>query len=149
MCIIIDANKMSSILRREVSAEFEPVKKWLERGHGQVVYGGALLRELYQSEGVKRWLLAQYQAGRAIRVNDDALEREIQHARDNLSLKSDDPHVIGVARASGARILYTGDKNLIQDFKSQEIINNPPGRIYKHEGAQGILTQDACRGCRG
>ena len=45
-------------------------------------------------------------------------------------LGSDDPHVLALAEVSGARLLYTNDRDLQQDFRDHKIINNPRGNIY-------------------
>ena len=44
--------------------------------------------------------------------------------------KSNDLHVIGLALVSGARLLYTNDTALIDDFGNREVIARPRGKIY-------------------
>ena len=58
--------------------------------------------------------------------------------------KSDDVHILALAKASGARLLYTGDKSLIQDFKNRKIINNPSGKIYSDHRNRNLLTRNIC-----
>ena len=43
--------------------------------------------------------------------------------------KSNDPHVLALALVSGARLLYSNDPDLIEDFKNPEIISNPRGKV--------------------
>ena len=35
-----------------------------------------------------------------------------------------------LAKISGARLLYSNDKDLHQDFKDKNLIDNPRGRVY-------------------
>ena len=44
--------------------------------------------------------------------------------------RSDDPHVLALAQISGARLLYSNDADLQQDFKNKCFLNNPRGKIY-------------------
>ena len=59
-------------------------------------------------------------------------------------LQSDDSHVIALARASGARLLYTGDTALIADFKDKRLIDKPRGRIYSGAANSDLLTRSTC-----
>lgn len=43
---------------------------------------------------------------------------------------SDDEHVLALAITSGARLLYTNDNLLMDDFRNRDIIPGPPGKIY-------------------
>ena len=57
---------------------------------------------------------------------------------------SDDVHILALARASGARLLYTGDKNLMTDFKTKSIIDNPRGKIYSNAKQKNLLKPGLC-----
>ena len=47
-----------------------------------------------------------------------------------MSFKSDDHHVIALAQLSGARLLYSNDSALHDDFGNKSLIDQPRGRIY-------------------
>ena len=44
--------------------------------------------------------------------------------------QSDDPHIIALAKISGARLLYSNDIDLHKDFSDKALIDNPRGRVY-------------------
>ena len=44
--------------------------------------------------------------------------------------RSNDHYMLALAQVSGARLLYSNDRNLQQDFKDSLIINSPRGRVY-------------------
>ena len=46
---------------------------------------------------------------------------------------SNDAHVIALAQVSGARLLYSNDSDLQDDFKDKSLIDSPRGRIYTTE----------------
>ena len=61
-------------------------------------------------------------------------DEEVEARTDELGqreiCRSDDEHVLALALVSGARLLYTNDSALIEDFKNRAIVQNPAGKIY-------------------
>ncbi|MDE0306934.1 MAG: hypothetical protein OXI87_18940 [Albidovulum sp.] len=45
--------------------------------------------------------------------------------------ESNDQHVLALARISGARLLYTNDQKLMDDFKNTELVSTPKGKVYR------------------
>ncbi len=145
MCIIVDANKMGIFLSDPMRDEVEPIHKWLINGSGNLVYstGGAFAKEV---TGFARDKLASYvQAGRATLIPDAEFAEDERQLRNDPIVHSDDPHVLALAKASRARVLYTGDNKLIKDFKNKNIIDKPRGKIYSGRKQAGLLTRSTCR----
>ena len=146
MCIIVDANKLGEFLANSPSDDAMPIHHWLSRraGGGVLVYstGGKFDSEV----GAKaRTKLAVYvQAGRARLVPACEFSGDEDSLRTSGKLRSDDPHVLALARASGARLLYTGDKNLKADFKDPHLICSPRGKVYSSASNAKLLTRSAC-----
>ena len=149
MCIIVDANRMGAFLADPPEEDAAPVRRWIDTGRGSVVYstGGKFAEEI---QGRARQRLLRYsQAGRAKFVPEDrfiddqnTLERQI---------RSDDPHVLALARAAGVRLLYTRDADLIADFKDKAFLDKafldrPRGKIYTGAANANLLTRSACAG---
>ena len=61
---------------------------------------------------------------------DEDVNGRAEALRRNNICTSNDEHVIALALVSGARLLYTNDKALIEDFKNRDIVAGPRGRIY-------------------
>ena len=57
---------------------------------------------------------------------DKGEEKLLQEER----CRSNDTHVIALAQISGARLLYSNDKDLYVDFKNKHLIDEPRGKIY-------------------
>lgn len=150
MCAIIDANAAHEIFGNSPTEAGEKFRKWFTHGHGRIVVGGGLRRELdkTQAGNLLRQLVL---SGRARSVNDDQVDQRAEKVR--VSCKSNDPHVIALAQVSGARLLYSGDKDLHEDFGNTRLIQNPGGKIYSTQisghfskGHRGLLRRrDLCR----
>ena len=103
---------------------------------------GDFARELGRKARIK--LQTYFRAGRAKFVPATAFDRDSRNLQARGDLRSNDPHILALARASGARLLYTGDQDLIADFKDKHFIDNPRGKIYSGAANADLLTKSAC-----
>ena len=143
MCIIIDNNKFGEF----GSPDAAPIRKWLEKG-GNVVYGvGGKFKEVPSK--AQNLLVAYEQEGKATRY----LWNQIQPKMASLpgGIKSDDEHILALALVSGARLLFSGDKDLHDDFKNPKIIpklgGKPKsgGRVYQTQQHESLLKASVCK----
>ena len=142
MCIIVDANRMGAFLADPPEEDAAPVRRWIDTGRGRVVYStaGKFAEEI---RGHARHRLLRYsQAGRAKFVPEERFVDD-QNALEG-RIRSDAPHVLALARVAGVRLLYTGDADLIADFKDKAILDRPRGRIYSGAANANLLTRLAC-----
>lgn len=113
--------------------------KWIDSGKGTLVVGGQLLRELARTRSFSAWMQAHIQSGRGvIRIGDEEVDAKTQMLRQANLCRSNDKHVIALAQVSGARLLYSNDGLLHDDFEDKKLIDNPQGKIYttrKHKDA--------------
>lgn len=127
MCAIVDNDVVGEVFGKRTPAGRE-FFNWLNTGDGRLIVGGKLLRELEGSELFVRWAAEATLAGRLTTLDgNDVEERTRQIERE---AKSNDAHVLAVAQIGGARLLFTNDQRLEQDFLSKSLIDNPRGRIY-------------------
>ena len=142
MCIIVDANRMGALLADPPEEDAAPVRRWIDTGRGSVVYstGGKFAKEI---QGRARQRLLRYsQAGRARFVPEDRFVDDQNTLKGQI--RSDDPHVLALARATGVRLLYTGDADLIADFKDKAFLDRPRGKIYSGAANANLLTKSVC-----
>ena len=92
--------------------------------------GGEHLRELNRIADFKRVFSERLQAGRARRIPDEAVDSETETLRSQGVCRSDDEHVIALAKASRARLLFTNDNDLQDDFRDRQIVGGTRGRVY-------------------
>ncbi len=109
--------------------------------------GGHLAIELDRVHAARRFVKALLQAGRVRRIPDTETIEETRHIS-NLC-ESDDPHVIALARLSGARVLCSRDTTLHIDFINPKLITDPRGHIYQSAKHAHLLRRyghtEACR----
>lgn len=144
MCMIIDTDRLVAFAAETVDAA--PIHWWLRKLLGNLVYstGGKFETELKRVPEAKRRLEEYQRAGRARFVPPDSLREEVAGLETSELVRSNDAHVLALARVSGARLLYTGDKALMEDFRDLEIVPRPKGRVYSRAGNKRLLTRDAC-----
>jgi hypothetical protein len=145
MCIILDANAIGTLCGADVGADAAPVLNWIEQLGGQVVHGGKLTDEITKSQKVSRWLRSLTQAGRAILVPGNLIDASVLELTAKRCCVSNDIHIIGLAHASGARVLYSHDKDLHRDFTNASVLSAPRGKIYQNASHGHLLTPDTCK----
>ena len=130
MCGIVDANVVNEVFGDDPSPAGERFFDWLASPRGQLVVGGELRRELSRDHRFIQWLRNAIQYGRARTIADEAVGERMDDLRQRDICKSNDKHVLALAIASGARLLYTNDNLLMDDFRNRNIVPGPPGKIY-------------------
>ena len=156
MCAIVDANVGHEVFdsnRHTEAGRF--FYNWLMRPNGgTIVAGGALLRELNRSESFRRFFGERLLASRARRIPDDQVSRAEEEVRSQGVHSSNDEHILALATVSGARLLFTNDQDLQQDFTDRQIVGGTRGRIYTtiehrdiRRSHRGLLNRtDLCHG---
>ena len=110
--------------------------EWLDEGEGQLSSGGTNLDELRNHEAFRDWADAALRFDKMRLVKDEVVRAETTRLeRDKAnrmegSCRSNDTHVIALARIGGARLLYSKDLALHQDFRNKQLIDDPRGQIY-------------------
>ena len=138
MCMILDNNTWGDFLNQK--PDMQPIHNWLKQKKGKLVYSNhkgfqELSNKYYQS-------LEKYkEAGQADLIPSKKVEKAINEIKKEHDIKkSDDPHILGLAKVSKVTVLCTKDKLLHKYFK--EIIG---GNIYQNKNHQHLLTADLCK----
>ena len=133
---IVDKNVVGEVFgdnRPEAGRRFF---EWLDQGGGRLSSGGVNLDELRDHKAFRDWADAATRFDKMRLVNDEVvrseterLEREKDQGLEG-ACTSNDTHVIALAQVGGARLLYSKDLALHQDFRNKQLIDNPRGQIY-------------------
>ena len=144
MCIIVDTNKLGSFLADPPDDDSGPIRKWLDRGTGSIVYstGGRFAQEIQHQ--AKTRLENYVRAGRAKLIPWCRFAADERYLETRTDLCSDDWHVLALAREASVRLLYTADRNLKIDFKNKNIIDEPRGKVYSGKRNAKLLTGSVC-----
>ena len=134
MCAIVDANAAHEVFgssNEQPTGAGQGFFRWLSSGKGKLVVGGEKLeKELDRVPKFRMWAIQAQLSGRLINKDKDRIDQKAKEIKENSRLQSDDPHIIALAQVSGARLLFSNDKDLHEDFKNHNLINKPLGRIY-------------------
>ena len=134
MCAIVDANAAHEVFGSNQNPASEAGKgffRWLSRGKGKLVVGGEKLeKELDRVPQFRMWAIQAKLSGRLINTDKDCVDQEAKKIKENGGLQSDDSHIIALAQVSGARLLFSNDRDLQDDFGNSGIINKPRGKVY-------------------
>ena len=148
MCAILDNSTRDEVFGNAPTDRGRLFYEWINQGQGRLAIGGSKLREELGgstrqpgSINFRRWLPAAIRLGFVTQPDDDEMvdmaARDLEARRICLS---DDPHVIALARDTGARLLYSNDEALRQDFTNRAIIDGVRGKIYPNTGYREFLN---------
>lgn len=141
MCAIIDANVTFEVFGTKQTEAGVRFRNWLDGGRGRLVVGGRNLEELTRNRNFERWFREERRRGGRVRQarNEIISERQQALVRDGLPT-SDDEHVLALAQVSGARLLYSNDRRLKNDFLNAAIIREPGGKVYTTQRGRRHVT---------
>ena len=144
MCVIIDANVLGKFLSEPEDEDCDPIYQWLRKG-GKIVYssGGQFGHEIGASARGKLSELAS--KGNAIFIGAQEFQDIEASVKTDGLCRSDDFHILALAKFTRARVLYTKDQKLIHDFKNKDLIDKPRGRIYTSKSNKDLLNRSVCR----
>ena len=146
MCLIIDNNVASQVLVDREHPDFSPIYRSIESRRTILIHGGQLTKEYSGNRRVMEALEELDRIGAARRISDTKIGPELSFVHDSGRCISDDPHIIALARASGARVLCSLDRDLATDFKNPRLLS-PKGKVYKRREHARRLLATACLGC--
>ena len=126
MCAILDANVAHEVFNKRNDAG-QAFFDWITSGNNRLVTGGKNRQELGRRGG---WISQLIQSGRIRQVDDTEVNQIALRIESHGSCKSDDEHIIALAQVSGARLLYSNDQLLQQDFNRKDLIDRPRGKVY-------------------
>ncbi len=131
MCAIVDANVMHEVFGSNLQSAGEQFFDWIEKGTKRLVVGGKLREELEQSsEDFRKWARVAIRTGKIRIVNTNEVDAKTREIENEGGYVSNDPHVLALAQVSGARLLYSNDGDLQEDFGNKSLIDQPRGKIY-------------------
>jgi predicted nucleic acid-binding protein len=145
MCLIVDANVVNRVFLIADDPDFKDLYASLfatRKPVAKIIYGGKLIEEYSRSHHeVIRILLQLDQAGRATKVDDSLIDGEHEIIIKMKVCKSNDTHIIALARAGKVRLLCSHDKPLATDFKNKALLNKPRGKVYKSSKHNNLLDK--------
>ena len=129
MCAIVDVNVSHEVFGTNRPKAGERFFERLNSGSLHLVVSRKLLAELDYGKA-QQWIQQGINAGTVHQETTGTVdEREEELSREEGCL-SNDAHIIALGQISGARLLYSNDKDLHVDFKNKRLIDEPRGKVY-------------------
>lgn len=132
--LIIDANVAHEF--QQPSAEAKAILQWI-KSKGSVAIGGKNLEEL-QNTKILPLILALKSAGKAKQFESSQINSLAASYTNNM-LVSNDAHIIALAIVSNARLLFSRDQPLQEDFKNPKVLNHPRGKCFTNAASHQHL----------
>ncbi len=129
MCAIVDVNVSHEIFGDDRPKAGERFFERIDSGSLRLVVSRKLLAELNYGNAQK-WIQQAILAGKVRQETTGTVdEREEELSREGRCL-SNDAHIIALGQISGARLLYSNDRALQEDFRNKRLIDRPRGKVY-------------------
>ena len=96
--------------------------------------------ELGESLKFAQWLRQAERVGRARSIPDQQVNDQTERLQRKEICQSDDQHVLALALVSGARLLFTNDRALQDDFRDRRIVPGVRGRVFTTLQTKEITT---------
>ena len=154
MCGIIDVNVLGEALGGSPTEAGPRFVAWASSGGTKLVVSRASLAEI-RSGKFRLWFQQGMAANRVRQVADETVEARTKILREEGKCRSDDEHILALAQASRARLLYTNDPALQRDFGDPALISGPRGKVYSTRRGKAfgrthrsLLSRNVCEdGC--
>ena len=138
MCAIIDAaNVGSELWDHKGNDAGQGFREAVDDGRIPLVSGGSKMSTEVAGSGQRMltWFAELRRSGKLTMKDNhqvDGQEARLQAATPGTTgaCQSNDHHIIALAQVSGARLLYTNDSDLTQDFNDHHLISTPRGKVY-------------------
>ncbi len=127
MCVktIVDASAFSHLCEQTPHSAGDQLRRWIARGDGILVYSAAeteYATELDRYPKVRTLLVSYVKNLRAIDINPAFVKAARPQIPDHPTRKSDDPHILALAAASEALVLFSCDRKLQKDFANSQVL---------------------------
>lgn len=142
MCLILDSNKFSDFANGK--PDMLPVKKWIESG-GRIAYAPTpKLKKEFTGEHTPQaflQLFRDYRRAEKVKIVNEKEVSEEEKKLKKLPLKSNDSHIIALARIAKVKLLVSSDTDLHKDFTDNNIVG---GKVYQTASHKHLLKEVDC-----
>src|SRR5437870_2282806 len=143
MCLIVDANVATQVFTPAPTPAFQPVWDAIDTGRAVAVHGGRLTDEYAAVASLRMLLLELERQGKVRQAPHEQVRAQTSRFANEGSLRSDDPHILGLAHVASVRLLCSHDKDLHSDFTNPSLLR-PAGSVYQQASHRHLIARH-CR----
>lgn len=145
MCIVIDLNRIPSVLNPEASdhSEFKHILEWIDSRSARIVYGGKKYKsELLKMRKYLKVLSERKKAGQVYEADDgkiDEIEEQLKEKTQNTDFN--DQAIVAIVIVSNSRFICSCDKKAHAFFKLKSLYPQHVKRpiIYSNSKHKDLL----------
>ena len=145
MCIVVDANVFSEVLKNDPKSSFKSVSDWIYSGLGKFVIGGTKYQNeigFNEHESKINQLLQLKKASKLVLIADDKVDKEENGLKAKLDKNCDDHHIIALLQVSGCKLLASKDQRSFSYIQK-----NTKAKIYSSEKNSDLLIPSNIAKC--
>ena len=134
MCVVVDTNSRKRFMDGGNQSAV-PLREWLRDGKGKILHveAGGWLKEHKTSSGEWKEQVREYgRVGILKTIPAEEFMAAVRALPEKTKSGEKDKHVLALALAGGARLLYSADDKLRDDFKA--VVDG--GKIYPGAGGE-------------
>ena len=145
MCIVVDINTLAPVFSEKCAQHegFRPVKEWIEKGRGFLVFGGTQYKkELLKTYRYLRLIRQMRDSGRAVAIRDDLVDAaEVEVIEKTKGADCDDQHIIAILGTSRCPLFCSNDSRSYEFIKDKSLYPKDMARvrIYSSKKNQKLL----------
>lgn len=149
MSIVIDTNTFSMVFdeSNKLHEDFRPVKVWLHKGDGFLIFGGTkYIAELAQSIHRLRLVRRLKEAGIAVQIRDDVVDKiAAQISELTNGTVCNDQHVMALLVAARCSLLCSLDSESYPFVKQAKYYPKGAPRVRIYSSAKNVDLLVRCR----
>jgi predicted nucleic acid-binding protein len=153
MCIIVDPPLFVPFFKSSDPdhAIYAPVREWIENGRGKLVIGGtSYKKELMRVASILRLITELEKRGKVVRVEDSVADIE-EAAAKKIEPRNDfdDPHLVGLVRATRCRLICVRDPRSHRFLRSTVFYEGTKNRpsLYTRPKNRDLLCERNIAAC--
>lgn len=144
MCLIVDNSIRDRVFFKSDDDDFRDLHSCFKgnlRPLVIIIYGGQLRREYLQRKDMIEQLAELDRKGQARIIKDAEVDKETMLVKASRLCRSNDAHIIALARVARVRLLAADDNRLKRDFKNKALIDDPRGKVYDRRNHDALLRE--------
>ena len=144
MCLIVDASVVNELVanktkRSKVFLEFQSKRRI------RIATCSDLKKEHKGNTAVIDFFRRIKQNNLLDDIDDEQIDAEKDLVAKAAQPKSNDLHVLALARISGARVIATDDRALQEDIGNKKLLDAPRGKVFSNENQRHLFSGRYCQ----
>ena len=144
MCCIVDNSVVGELVSRRTPRSKLFLKLQLARKI-RIATCGELKKEYGKHQAAIDFFVRVRRNNLLDDIDDEQIDAEKDLVVKAAQPKSNDLHVLALARVSGARVIATDDRALQEDIGNKKLLDAPRGKVFSNENQRHLFSGRYCQ----